>query len=117
MPPSAAGTVPTTPHASRPLDLLAGCVGRGGGLGEVDLPGVDVAAELVEPAGQQVLHLGLGGVPPTEGTATSAAEPVDHPLLVDGVEDAGLGGQVGPVGHGRSLARVADAFGPTGALA
>jgi hypothetical protein len=93
------------------LHLLAGGVRGRGGLGEVDRPDVDVAAELLEPAGQLVLHLALGGRPADRGDGEHRGQPVDHPPLVHGVDDAGLHiGQVGPTpGHGRSLARVGNA--------
>ena len=99
-----------------PLDLLAGGVGLGRGLGEVDLPGVDVAAEFVEPAGEQVLDLALGGGAADRRDGDQAAEPVDHPVLVDGVQDPGLGvGEVAP--WPESGTRRGDALGRPGALA
>ena len=94
------------------FDLLARCVGRGGRLVQVDLPPVDVAAEIVEPAGQHVLHLALGGGAADRGDRDEPGQPVDHPRLVDGFQRPGLG--VGQVGHGRSVARAADASGGRG---
>jgi hypothetical protein len=117
-----------------PLDLLTGGIRSRRGLGQVDRPAVDVAVQLLEPAGELVLDLALGGGTPDRRDGDHPAEPIDHPFLVDGGQDPGLGVRqdpglgvrqdpglgvcqdpglgvcqdpglgVGQVGHGRSLA-------------
>ena len=114
-PSSAAGTVPTTPHASvRSTSWPGASASVAAACRSIGHVSTSQSSSSSQPASRCWTSLSAGGAA-DRGDGDHPAQPVDQPLLVDGVESPGL--RAGQVGHGRSLARASARPPRSGALA